>query len=400
MILQYNEFLTEKEVSISRRKFYTKAFPQFLNEDELVEATNLINEGLFDNLSLEKIEMLNESELYESLVLELNLIQKLKDKAADAYQVVKDKGKKALSAIQQGVLAVGGKIANIIKKIVENIKAVAKKAFEAGKKLANSAKSKMIEAFKNELDAGKTNDKDAMKNKLKSLKDDVQNGKKVGKHVIKWCTKDVAKETADAIIKGSKEDTDKSKKDKDTNESMGYRSMDLFMEHSLYNTFSAAIDAGEMDLNEIEQQLNEAGDKKAAKIPFISTIAKFVNKFPPFSILKTIKEKGAEATGGLLGSLSKMATKVMGAPGPYKFLAVATFIGLAFEILMKNSVKNLTKSVLTTLFFPPAAPFITAVFNAAYVLAAIAALEVVLGTIEDNDADTAKAAAKAASNKA
>ena len=60
MILQYNEFLTEKEVSISRRNFYTKAFPQFLNEDELVEAANLINEGLFDNLSLEKIEMLNE----------------------------------------------------------------------------------------------------------------------------------------------------------------------------------------------------------------------------------------------------------------------------------------------------------------------------------------------------
>ena len=25
MILQYNEFLTEKEVSISRRNFYTKA---------------------------------------------------------------------------------------------------------------------------------------------------------------------------------------------------------------------------------------------------------------------------------------------------------------------------------------------------------------------------------------
>lgn len=389
MILQYNEFLTEKEVLISRRNFYTKAFPQFLNEDELVEANVLINEGLFDNFSLEKIEMLNESDLYESLLLELNLIQKLKDKAVDAYQVVKDKGKKALSAIQQGVLAVGGKIVNIIKKIVENIKLIAKKAFEAGKKMAAKAKSKMMSAFQSELDSGKTNDKDAMKNKLKSLKDDVLNAKKVGQHVAKWCTKDVAKETADAIIKGSKEDIDKSKKDKDTNESMGYRSIDLFMEHSLYNTFSAAIDAGEMDLNEIEQQLNEAGDKKAAKIPFISTIAKFVNKFPPFSILKAYKEKGAEVAGGLLANLSKMATKVMGAPGPYKFLAVATFIGIAFELAMKGAIKTL----MTSLLFPPAAPFISAAFNAAYVLVAIAALEVILGTIEDDDADDAKAAA-------
>ena len=389
MILQYNEFLTEKEVSISRRNFYTKAFPQFLNEDELVEANNLINEGLFDNFSLEKIEMLNESDLYESLLLELNLIQKLKDKAADAYQVVKDKGKKALSALQQGVLAVGGKIANIIKKIVENIKAVAKKAFDAGKKMAASAKSKMMAAFKSELDSGKTNDENAMKNKLKSLKDDVQNAKKVGQHVVKWCTKDIAKETADAIIKGSKEDIDKSKKDKDTNESMGYRSIDLFMEHSLYNTFSAAIDAGEMDLNEIEQQLNEAGDKKAAKIPFISTIAKFVNKFPPFSILKHLKEVGAETSGIILSSLSRMATKVMGAPGPYKFLALATFIGIAFELALKGSLEMYLKSLL----FPPAAPFISAAFNAAYVLVAIAALEVILGTIEDDDADDAKAAA-------
>ena len=108
------------------------------------------------------------------------------------------------------------------------------------------------------------------------------------------------------------------------------------------------------------------------------------------------KEKSAEVAGGLLANLSKMATKVMGAPGPYKFLAVATFIGIAFELAMKGGLKT----IMTSLLFPPAAPFISAAFNAAYVLVAIAALEVILGTIEDEDADNAKAAAKAVSNKA
>ena len=110
MILNYGEFLNEKEWAVTddailnnRRAFYAEAFTQFLNEDELTEANNLINEGLFDKFGFSRIERLNENELYESLVLEWNLLQKLADKAKQAVKVVKDEGKKALSKLQQGL---------------------------------------------------------------------------------------------------------------------------------------------------------------------------------------------------------------------------------------------------------------------------------------------------------
>ncbi len=80
-----------------------------------------------------------------------------------------------------------------------------------------------------------------------------------------------------------------------------------------------------------------------------------------------------------MAAMSDKATKVMGAPGPFKFLAIGAFMGIAFELAMKDTLKALTASLL----FPPAAPFITMAFNFAYVLVAIAALEVVVGTVMD-----------------
>ena len=389
MILNYGEFLNEKEwaatdaqVLKNRRAFYTEAFTQFLNEDELIEANSLINEGLFDKFGFSKIERLNENELYESLVLEWTLLQKLKDKAKDAVEVVKDKGKKALSKVQQGVVAIGGKIGGLIKKIVESIKSVAKKAIDAAKKAAATAKKKITEAFTKELNTFKSEGEKVKAEKIKSLSKDTGNATKVSSHVVKWCTGDLAKETASAIAKGAKEEVPGTEPAEGAKESFSYRSFELMMENSLYLSCTEAMKSGELKLSEVEEQLNmleEGGGQEAHKLPFVSTIAKFINKFPPFSVLKTFKEKGAQVAGGMMHHWSKKATKVMGAPGPFKFLALGAFVGIAFELASKDIIKHLTMSLL----FPPAAPFITMAFNFAYVLVAIATLEVLVGTVLD-----------------
>jgi len=397
MILNYGEFLNEKEWAVTdakilktRRAFYAEAFTQFLNEDELIQANSLINEGLFDKFGFSRIERLNENELYESLLLEWNLLQKLADKAKQAVKVVKDEGKKALSKLQQGVISIGGKLTGLIKKIVESIKSVAGKAIDAAKKAAAAAKKKMTEAFTKELNTFKSEGEKVKAEKIKSLSKDTGNATKVSKHVVKWCTGTLGKETAGAIAKGSKEEVPGTKKESAAKESFSYRSFELMMENSLYLSCTDAMKAGELKLSEVEEQLNmleEGGGQEAHKLPFISTITKFINKFPPFSVLKTFKEKGAEVAGGLMGAMSAKATKVMGAPGPFKFLAIGAFMGIAFELAMKDTLKAATASLL----FPPAAPFITMAFNFAYVLVAIATLEVLVGTVLDAKDDFAKA---------
>ena len=87
-----------------------------------------------------------------------------------------------------------------------------------------------------------------------------------------------------------------------------------------------------------------------------------------------------------MAKMSDKATKVMGAPGPFKFIAIAAFMGIAFELAMKDSLKALT----TSLLFPPAAPFISMAFNFAYVLVAVATLEVLVGTVLDAKDEFAK----------
>lgn len=392
MILNYGEFLNEKEWAVTdakiiktRRAFYAEAFTQFLNEDELTEANNLINEGLFDKFGFNKIERLNENELYESLILEYNLLNAIADKAKAAVTKLKDVGKKGLSKLQQGIINIGGKLTGLIKKIVESIKSVAKKAIDAAKAAAGKAKKKMIEAFTKEMNTFKNEGEKVKAEKIKSLTKDTGNVKKVASHVVKWCTGDLAKETAAAIAKGAKEEVPGTKPE-GAKESFSYRSFELMIENTLYLSFTEGMKSGELKLKEVEEQLQlleEGGGQEAHKLPFISTISKFINKFPPFSLLKGVKELGAKVSGGYMNVLSIKATKLMGAPGPFKFIAIATFIGIAFELVMKDTLK---KAVLT-LVFPPAAPFIYMAFNFAYVLVAIAALEVVVGTVMDRKDD-------------
>ena len=419
MILNYGEFLNEKEWAVTdaailnnRRAFYAEAFTQFLNEDELLVSSEMINEGLFDTFTFDRIESLNEKELYEALVLEWNLIDKIKDTAVKIKNKVKDGAKAAMTKTQELVKSIGGKIGGILKKIVGGIKEAFNKIISLAKSAGGKVKAELTEKFTKELEkTKKENDEQVKKENIKSLARDVGNAKKVSAHSIKWATGDLpkiaaktTKEVADEEVPGTGEIKETPK------ESRSYRNFTTMLESGLYEAMTEMMKKGELELGTVEEevelmekQLNEMdidalleGGKdgqQMAKIPFLSKIAEMCNKIPPFSTLKKIKEGSAKVAGGVLNGMSYFATKAMGAPGPYKFVFLATFIGLAFEVLVgKDKIKKITKG-LVAITFPPAYPFVTPVFNFAYVLAAIVVLEGLVGTVLDakDDFEEAKA---------
>lgn len=420
MILNYGEFLNEKEWTVTdaailnnRRGFYAEAFTQFLNEDELLVSSNMINEGLFDTFTFDRIESLNENELYEALVLEWSLIDKIKDTTVKIGNKIKDGGKAVLTKTQELVKSIGGKIGGILKKIVGGIKEAFNKLISMAKSAGGKVKAKLTEAFTKELERTKNiNDEQVKKENIKSLARDVGNAKKVSTHSIKWVTGDMAKQAALATKKVADEEVPGTGEIKETTkESRSYRNFTTMLESSLYEAMTEMMKKGELPLSEVEKEVElmekelskmdnldalfEGGKdgQQMAQIPFLSKIAEMVNKVPPFSTLKKIKEGAAKVAGGVLNGMSYFATKAMGAPGPYKFVMLATFIGLAFEVLVgKDKIKHITKG-LVAITFPPAYPFIDPAFNFAYVLVAIVVLEGLVGSVLDakDDFEQAKA---------
>ena len=434
MILNYEEFLNEKEWAVTdatilnnRRAFYAEAFTQFLNEDELLVSSNMINEGLFDTFTFDRIESLNESQLYEALVLEWSILDKIKDTAVKIKNKVRDGAKAAMTKTQELVKSIGGKIAGVLKKIVGGIKEAFNKLVSMAKSAGGKVKAKLTEAFTKELEkTKKENDEQVKKENIKSLARDVGNAKKVSAHSIKWATGDLPKVAAKATQEVAGEEVPGTGEIKETpKESRSYRNFTTMLESSLYEAMTEMMKKGELPLSEVEKEVElmekelskmdnldallEGGKdgQQMAKIPFLSKIAEMVNKIPPFSVLKKVKEGAAKVAGGILNGMSYFATKTMGAPGPYKFVFLATFIGLAFEVLgAKKPIMHLAQGMVI-MTFPPALPFVEPVFSFAYILAAIVVLEGLVGSVldakddfEEAKEDTMKNLAKQAGNVA
>jgi hypothetical protein len=426
MILNYGEFLNEKEWIVTdatilnnRRAFYGEAFTQFLNEDELSVSSNMINEGLFDTFTFDRIESLNENELYEALVLEWSLIDKIKDTAVKIKNKVKDGAAAAMTKTQELVKSIGGKIGGILKKIVGGIKEAFNKLVSMTKAAGGKVKAKLTEVFTKELEkTKKENDEQVKKENIKSLARDVGNAKKVSAHSIKWATGDLPKVAAKATQKVADEEVPGTGEIKETpKESRSYRNFTTMLESSLYEAMTEMMKKGELPLDKVEEEVElmekelnkmdnldallEGGKdgQQMAKIPFLSRIAAMVNKIPPFSVLKKVKEDAAAIAGGVLNGLSYFATKAMGAPGPYKFVFLATFIGLAFEVFLGKKPIMITTQALVAVTFPPAFPLVEPIFSFAYILAAIVVLEGLVGSVLDVKDDWKQAKADVMKSK-
>ena len=129
----YEGFIANKRLVESRRQVIVNVLEQFeeirpiMNEALLIVEFGIFDEG-FDNLNEE------------------NLISKMKAKFDAAVEIAKEKGKQALTTSQEVIIKLGGKIASIIKLIVEKLKEWVDAAWTAAKSAyASGAQAKVKE---------------------------------------------------------------------------------------------------------------------------------------------------------------------------------------------------------------------------------------------------------------
>ena len=80
-----------------------------------------------------------------------------------------------------------------------------------------------------------------------------------------------------------------------------------------------------------------------------------------------------DAAGGILGTVSVYATELAGAPGPFKFIALAALIGIAAEIYVKHKASHAIVHAV-----PGLGTAVSVAGNVAYVLAFVAFVETLM----------------------
>ena len=157
-------------------------------------------------------------------------------------------------------------------------------------------------------------------------------------------------------------------------ESLDYLKFELILVESII----LSIKNKEIDFNNLIEE-----GKEGPKIPFISSIAAKLNKIPPFKTLYGVKNKAKDIAGAGLEKFSVYATEVAGAPGPYKFIALATIIGILVEMEVKGIGKKLLKMSLHGI--PGAGTVIVWAANIAKYLAYIAIIETLLAEVHGKE---------------
>lgn len=354
MILEYHEFLLEKQLIRSRRDLAISVFERLEKiQPILTEAIEMVELGIFDNFTLETFSNFTEEELNE------NLFKIAKEKLEKAKETIKQKGKDALSNAQQKIIKFGGDVSKVIKTVIKQIQDAVKSAFDAGKSIAQKAIAKGKEKISKAI--GEIKDP-------KKLSEELKNGKAMLAATAKWITSGFSKEAAGAMSKAAKDSG------KETKESFN----PIYFELMITEGITHSIKSGEINLDEL---INEGGE--GPKIPFISTIAAKLNEYPPFKQLYAIKNKTKKLVGGGLEKFSVWATDVAGAPGPYKFIALATIIGILVEMEVKGVGKKLLKFALHGI--PGVGTIISVAATVAKYLAYIAIIETVLSEVQGEE---------------
>lgn len=341
-----NTQATRNDIILEHRSLYKNIFMQFDDlSDHMNEAMALVDAGIFDDMLVENIVDMEEDEIYE------NLFKKAKEKFDAAVQTAKQKGKEALTDTQKVLVKLGGDITNIIKLVVQKIAEACKAAFEWGAQQAKAAMSK-----------GKEDCKKAIKGVKdpKNLVQEVKNAKAMLSSVKAWVLGGFSKESAKAMAAAAKQDE-------------GFSQYTL--ELALYKAINEAVVSGQLNFSEM---INEGG---GFKIPFVSTIAAKLNKIPPFKQLYQVKNAVKDVVGGALDKFSVWATEVTGAPGPYKFVALATLVGILVEMEVKNTFKHAAMDVVLQMGLPGVGTVIKYTATVAKYLAYVAIIETLLAEV-------------------
>jgi hypothetical protein len=337
-IKSYEGFIANKKLVESRRQVIINVLEQFeeikpiMNEALLIVEFGIFDEG-FDNLNEE------------------NLISKMKAKFDAAVEVAKEKGKQALTKSQEVIIKLGGKIASIIKLIVEKLKEWVDAAWTAAKSAyASGAQSKI-----KEITAAIEKKSDESKNLL--LKE-VKQGKQVVSATVGWITSGFVKDTAKAAQEAASEDVKEA------------------FEIAILNSINEAVINGDIDFTDLVKESDEHGPS----IPFVSAIAHKMHHIPPFNLLDKVKQAAEKVAKGTLGKLSYYATELAGAPGPFEFLALAGIIGIIAEVQVKGIAKHALLHAV-----PGLGTVASIISNVAMLLAVIGIIEAVMGKEKDEE---------------
>jgi hypothetical protein len=344
MILTYDQYVTHNQLTESKRQLMINIFNQFEDIKPIInEAMAFVDEGVFDvdfDLILEGQE-LNEE----------NLMQRMKDKFDQAVKVAKERGKEALSASQEKIMAFGGNIGAVIKMIVSKLGEWIKKSFDVAKATWGKAFQQVAPDMLTAI--GKKSEE-----KVHDLSDEVKKLGQVTKSLGGWIFSGFTKQVQGAGLEASKEEIKES------------------FELAIYEMLNEAITSGELDFTDL---LNEA-DSEKAQIPFLSALSKKLGHFPPFSLLHDVQHGLEKVTNTALAKMSYYATELAGAPGPYTFGAISALTGIAGEVIVKGQAKH---AILH--FVPGLGTILALISNVAMAMAFIAIVEVLITKSKSND---------------
>jgi hypothetical protein len=337
-IKSYEGFVANKRLVESRRQVIINVLEQFeeikpiMNEALLIVEFGIFDEG-FDNLNEE------------------NLISKMKAKFDAAVEVAKEKGKQALTKSQEVIIKLGGKIASIIKLIVEKLKEWVDAAWTAAK----SAYASGAQAKVKEITAAIEKKSEESKNLL--LKE-VKQGKQVVSATVGWITSGFVKDTATAAQQAASEDVKEA------------------FEIAILDSINEAVINGDIDFTDLLKE----SDANGPSIPFVSAIAHKMHHIPPFNLLDKVKQAAEKVAKGTLGKLSYYATELAGAPGPFEFIALAGIIGIIAEVQVKGVAKHALLHAV-----PGLGTVASIISNVAMLLAVIGIIEAVMGKEKDDE---------------
>jgi hypothetical protein len=327
--MSYNQFVNHSTLVESRRELLFNIISQFNDvKPFLNEAQIIIESGLFDTAFIETIN-------------EESLVAKMKAKFDNAVDVVKTKGKNALSDAQEKIIKLGGNIVSVVKLIATKIKEAIESAWNGAASYYKAEAGKAGKVIKEKIDSAGEKTKNALIEEVKQLGASA-------KAMKTWALSGFVSQATKAGMEAAKED-DKSNE-----------SFELAIVHSL----NEAILNGTVDFTDI---VEEGGG-----IPFVSAIAHKMHHIPPFSLLDKVKQAAEKVAGGALNKFSFYATQLAGAPGPYEFAVLASIIGVVAEYQVKHAAEGAILSVIPGI--GTVVHFITATAKYLAIIAVIEAL--------------------------
>jgi hypothetical protein len=327
MFLTYEDFLiSESNITLedAKKRLLIAVAEKQGNQEGTSALMFFINEG-FTNDLFDIATSVDES-----------FAEKFKEMAVKAKEKVKELGKDAADKIGQGAKAAlkfGGNIMGALKWVLGKIKDALGKMWEFVKGKAQAAVAAEQQKIEKELTGRLKNPE-----KRKTLKDEVKNLKDIGTSAAKFVGTDVigmAAKSAETVA---------------TDESFQYNTYEELFEASFYVAAAETLEEGH-SIEEAEKELLEFvqvfegdhGDGTSAKslhIPFIGTIMKKLSSVPPFNMLHKVEAMIAKGTEKGLNGFSQLATKAIGAPGPFTFPVMAGIVSIVAGYMIEQQVKK------------------------------------------------------------